>query len=106
MFGEDFPHYQKPGFIITLLNWSLRQIRKTINNGLNILCRMTQQKSTVNHKVAGKITFEEDFMKFQDGNAGKQHHNKIFDANNRPELKVEMEEVDITQKKTPDWTFL
>ena len=43
--------------------------------------------------------FEEDFMKFRDGNAGKFLHNKCCDASNYPELKVEMKEVDMSQKK-------
>ena len=41
-------------------------------------------------------------MKFRDGKAGKKLHNKFCDANNHPELKMEMEEVAITQKKKLD----
>ena len=54
MFGEDFPHYQKPGFIVTLLNNSLRQFRKTINDSMSASCGMNLQKSTLSHKVSGK----------------------------------------------------
>ena len=54
MLGIDFQSYHKHGFALTLVNHALRKIRKTISNSLNALCEMKLQKSTVNHKVAGK----------------------------------------------------
>ena len=54
MLGVDFLNYQKPGFVVTLLNYSLRQIRKTIDNSMNAVRGMTLQKSTVTYKLVGK----------------------------------------------------
>ena len=58
MFGVGFPNHQKPGFLVTLLNHSLKQIRKTINNSMSPLCGMTQEKSIVTHKVVGKNYYD------------------------------------------------
>ena len=67
---------------------------------------MPLQKSTDAHKVEGKNhyikrkkkKYENAFMKFREGNAGKIMCDKHCEANKHPELKVEMEEVDITLK--------
>ena len=80
MFGIDLQNYHKHGFILTLLNHALRQIRKKTNNDVNTLCGMTLQKITVNHKVLEnnycnkrkRMQFKEDFKNHRDGNAGKQ----------------------------------
>ena len=110
MLDVDFQNYHKHNFLRTLLNYALRQIRKTINNRMNALHGMTLQKSTVHHKVLRKnyydkrkkMKFKEDFKKFRDCNARKKLCNKFYDAKNRPELKVEFEEVDISMKVKPD----
>ena len=114
MFGVDFSNCQKHGFFVTLANYSLRQLRKNINNSMNAICRMTLKKSNDAYKVADKNChtkrkkqmYKNKFVKFRDGNAGKKCFNKHCDANKHPELKVEMDEVDITQKENPDWRIL
>ena len=114
MFGIDFQNCHKHGFVLMLLYHDLRQIRKTTNNSVNALCEMTLQKFTVNHKVVGnnyynkrnKMKFKEDFKKHRDANAGKQLHNTFCDANNRPDLKLELEEACMSQKVKPDWKLL
>ena len=47
-----------------------------------------------------------EFVKFRDGNAGKTCFNEHCDANKYQELKVDTEEVDMTQKANPDWRIL
>ena len=48
------------------------------------------------------MKFKEDFKKHRDGNTGKQLCNEYCDANNRPDSKVELEEVDTSPKVKPD----
>ena len=75
---------------------------------------MRLKKSTVNRKALGKnyydkrkrMQFKEDFKKYRDGNAGKQLHNEFCDAHNRPDLKVELEYMDTSQKVKPDCKLL
>ena len=75
---------------------------------------MALQKSTEKQKIEGKshhnkrkkMQHKEDFKKNRDGNAGKQRHNKFCDNNNRPDLNVELEEADLSQKEEPDWKLL
>ena len=52
------------------------------------------------------MKFKEDFNNHRDGDAGKQLYNKFCDSKNRPDLKVELEEVDMSQKAKPDWKLL
>ena len=49
---------------------------------------------------------KEDFKKHREGNTGKQLHNELCDNNDRPDLKVELEEADSSQKEEPDWKLL
>ena len=49
---------------------------------------------------------KEDLKKHREGNAGKQRYNKFCDSNNRPDLKVKLEEVDLSQKEEPNWKHL
>ena len=79
MFGVDFSNYQKHGFVITLSNCTLYQMRKTINNSMNATRGMTLQKSTDAHKVVGKNyhikgkkqKYENELMMFRDSSAEK-----------------------------------
>jgi tRNA U38,U39,U40 pseudouridine synthase TruA len=68
---------------------------------------MSLQKSFNKHKVEGKgyyhkrkkIEYKDDFKKFCDSNAGMKHFNNFCESNNRADLKVEIEEVDASQKE-------
>ena len=72
------------------------------------------KNSTVNHKVLGKnyynkrkkMTCVNAFVKFRDVDGGKRLHKKFCESNDNPELNVRIEEVDMTLKKTTDWTVL
>ena len=81
-----------------------------MSNSMNTLHGMTLHKSTEKHTIEGKsyynkrkkIKHKEDLKKHRDGNAGKQLCNKFCDNNNHPGLKVEFEELDLSQKKELD----
>ena len=110
MFGVDFSNCQKHGFVATLANCALRQMRKTIVNSMHVTHGMILQKSTDAHKVGGKNyyskrknkKYKNEFMKFRDGNIEKIIYNKRCEYNKYPELKVNVEEVDTTLKENSD----
>jgi len=69
---------------------------------MNVLCRMSLQKSSNKHEVEGKgyyhkrkkMECKDNFKKFCNSNIGMKHFNNFYKSNNRTDLKVKIEEVD------------
>ena len=78
---------------------------------MNALCGISLQKSYNKHKVEGKdyyykrkkMEYKDNFKKFHDDNTGIKYFNNFCESNNHADLKVEIEEVDASQKKEPNW---
>ena len=57
-------------------------------------------------KKRTKGMFYEECAHFTDGNASRSLCNKCHNKNNRPDLMVEMQKIDVSKKKKPDWKNL
>ena len=114
IFGMDFKNYHKHGFVLTLLNSAVRKIRKWCLKVWTLCVKWRYKNPLKTHKIEVKLHYgkrkkikcKEDFKKHRNGNAVKKLCNKFCDNDNHSDLKVELEEVDLSQKEEPEWKLL
>ena len=112
--GIDFKNYTLQGWFAGKLNCALRQHRKKFNQKLKKICGIIANKTFESNMLPGKTCtkkrakgiFYEEHAHFPDGNASRSLHNKFRNKNNRPDLMVEMQKIDVSKKKKPDWKNL